>query len=54
MRMTVEEVIKELQECDPKTPVRVQIYYNGYELNGILRIDKLLGKTLIVVQDEIN
>lgn len=59
MRVTVGDLIKELSLCDATTPIKVQTHYNDPgshtgEFNGVLRVDRLLGKTVIVVQHEVN
>lgn len=55
MRVTVEELIAELQQCDPKSPV---VFSGGFhpvsgervERNHLARVDKFAGKVMIVVE----
>ena len=50
MRMTVEELIKELSTKDPKSAV--QFKYHGLDatLNDVARIDALASITVIVLE----
>lgn len=55
MRMTVAELIKELEQCEGSSPVQFQTGYgnSGPALtNGVARVDRFVGRVTIVIQSE--
>ena len=55
MRVTVEELIAELQQCDPKSPVVFSGSINQatgerVERNHLARVDRFAGKVVVVIE----
>ena len=55
MRMTVAELIKELEKCEGNAPVQFQTAIGNsgpVYTNGVARVDRFVGRVAIVIQQE--